>query len=427
MEANRIWHDPVVEVYSNLITPGVSCSAAAYDLANRRWYQINIGDPVAPDANWRHSTRLTEVPEDEWLCSILEKHIKNSTITPPSWNTINTNSSGSPVTFTLSEEALVRRPIMEWFSYGHRPSDMLPTTRFSQLRDKVYLGRGADYCFWNDRKCVFKRIEFDCDVESHETEIRTRETIIQCVERNGKEAGTFKDSLRTSKDHNREMERHFNVVPILAVVLHDETSKWIVSRPAKDDSPHVGVSEHPDDEVAGFLMPYAGRSLDLLSTAIADPDSCEDAASTVPAEASSAPTVEVPVSEEHLLDLACGVHRLSKCGITHGDICHWNVVFTQSKLTASWATRLLLIDLGDVAPDYQGDADALGNFFLWCLGRSAGLKDDDKIKKRVMASAILLKDGDFDRAIRVLSPSKTRSRLKRPPSPIDDETKRRRV
>ncbi|KAI1875939.1 uncharacterized protein JN550_001435 [Neoarthrinium moseri] len=65
MEANRTWHEPVVEVYSNLITPGVCCSAAAYDLANRRWYQFNAGDPAVRDAGWRHDTRLDEVPDDE--------------------------------------------------------------------------------------------------------------------------------------------------------------------------------------------------------------------------------------------------------------------------------------------------------------------------------------------------------------------------
>ncbi|KAI1864708.1 hypothetical protein JX265_008432 [Neoarthrinium moseri] len=120
MEANRTWHEPVVEVYSNLITPGVCCSAAAYDLANRRWYQFNVGDPAVRDAGWRHDTRLDEVPDDEWLSSMVEKHIKahyRSTATLPPWNTINTNSSGLPVTFELSEEALVRRPILERFSY----------------------------------------------------------------------------------------------------------------------------------------------------------------------------------------------------------------------------------------------------------------------------------------------------------------------
>lgn len=134
MEANRIWHDPVVEVYSNAITPGVCCSAAAYDLANRRWYQLIIGDPVVPDAAWRHHTRLDEIPNDKWLCSTVEKHIKeyyDSETAPPPWNTINTNSSGSPVTFELSEETFVRRRIFEKFYYKYKPLYKLSTIRFN--------------------------------------------------------------------------------------------------------------------------------------------------------------------------------------------------------------------------------------------------------------------------------------------------------
>ncbi|KAH8903569.1 hypothetical protein BR93DRAFT_953261 [Coniochaeta sp. PMI_546] len=364
MEANRVWHVPVVEIYSNAITPGVCCSAAAYDLANRRWYQLNTGDPI---------------PDDAWLSSTVEKHIKayySAKSTPPPWNTINTNSSGSSATFEVLEESLVRRPITEKFIYGHKPSDKLPTTRFDQLREKTYLSRGADYCLWNGRKCVFKRIEFDCDVESHENEIRTREAIIECLEKNPEAA---------SKDHNREMESRFNVVPILAVVLHDETSYWIV---------------------AGILLPYAGRSLDLLTTVTSDGSGIPP--STSASRCSPSMTARVPISEEQLLDLACGIRNLSKCGIVHGDICYWNTILTHPGSTESLASRLLLIDMGDVAPDYQDDFDALGTLFLWCLAHSAAVLNDDKGRKRIVIAAALLKDGDISRAIGVLSPRSVR-------------------
>ncbi|KAK3945568.1 hypothetical protein QBC46DRAFT_444976 [Diplogelasinospora grovesii] len=418
MEANRIWHEPVVEVYSNLITPGVCCFAAAYDLANRRWYQLDVGDAAA---DWHHDTRLDEVPDDEWLSST---------------NTISTNSSGFPVSFALSEEALVRRPISERFSYGHRPCDKLPTTRFKQLCDKTYLSRGADTCLWDGRRCVFKRVEFDCDVESQENEIRTREAIIQCIER---------DLGSASEDQNYVMERRFNVVPILAVVLHDETSNWIVSSSYqaaanKDyylhDEEEDNTEHHHSHQIAGFLMPYAGRSLDLmiLGTPAADStDRFRCTASTSPAMGSSssaAAMTDLPISEEQLLDLACGIQKLSRCDIVHGDICHWNVVLTQPESTALQAARLLLIDLGDIAPDYEGDADALGNLLLWCLEHSAELKDTTAIRKRIVIAAALLKAGDLDRAIGVLSPSiKTRggSFNKRPLSSASQEVKRRRL
>ncbi|KAK1771720.1 hypothetical protein QBC33DRAFT_608559 [Phialemonium atrogriseum] len=400
MEANRIWHETVVEAYSNLITPGVCCSAAVYDLANRRWYQLNVRDPVVPDADWRHDTRLDEVPDDEWLGSTVEKHIKahyHSTAALPPWNTISTNSSGFPVTFELSEEALVRRPISENFCYGIRPSDKLPTTR----------------------KCVFKRIDFDCDVESHENEIRTREAIIRCIER---------DRGSASKDQNYVMERRFNVVPILAVVLHDETSNWIVSNHSVNkDYLHDIDTELHSHQIAGFLMPYAGCSPDLLGMSVADSDRFGSTASTSPAMGSSSTVTNLPISEEQLLDLACGIQKLSRCGVVHGDICHWNVVLTQPESTALHAARLLLIDMGDIAPDYEGDADALGNLFLWCLEHSAKLRDTTAIRKRIVIATVLLKGGDLDRAIGVLSSSKTRGSFKRPLSSANQEVKRRRL
>ncbi|KAI1376904.1 hypothetical protein F4677DRAFT_418485 [Hypoxylon crocopeplum] len=419
MEANRIWHDPVVEVYSNLITPGVCCTAAAYDLANRRWYQLNIGDRVAPDDDWHHDTRLDEVPDDEWFSLTVEKHIKayytSKTALPP-WNTINTNSSGSPATFELSEETLVRRPISEKFSYGYRPSDRLPTTKFDELREKTYLSRGADYCLWDGKKCVFKRIEFDCDVESHENEIRAREAIIQCIERNPRGA---------SKDFNFEMESRFNVVPILAVVLHDETSNWIVSNHAADDnSPNDEDPESSGHNIAGFLMPYAGPSLDLLNGTAVNSD--EDMPSTFPINSLSTPA-DTLINEEQLLDLTCGIRNLSKCGIVHGDICYWNVILTQPNSTACQAARLLLIDMGDVAPDYENDVDALGNLFLWCLEHSTVLKDNAKTQKRIVTAAALLKEGDLDRAIGVLSPSNMKRSFKRTLPSSDEKVKKRRL
>lgn len=315
----------------NAITPGVRCSAGAYDLANRRWFKLNVGDPPA-HASWRHDTQLDQVPDDDWLSSTVAKHIKehySATNAPPTWNTINTTSSGSPVTYEKREVASVRQAIFETFSYGHRPSDKIQTVKFDEVQDKTYLGRGADYCLWQGRKCVFKRIEFDCDVESHEAEIRIRETLLQCMERDGGGA---------SRDADQEMQRRFNVVPILAVVLHDETSDWMVSTRqtfedgedhtedsldedalesapidlatlpegfsyteeyVSDDDPTQNEEPPPPDghQVAGFLMPYAGRSLELSGAATIDPEGLRHTPTTLPAIGSLQTNADVPVNE----------------------------------------------------------------------------------------------------------------------------------
>lgn len=379
MEANRILHDPVVEIYSNRITPGVCCSAEAYDLANRRWYQLNVADKPG-DAHWHHDTQLEEVPEDEWLSSTVEKHIKEhyrSTAALPPWNTISTNSSGFPVTFDLTEETLVRRPISEKFRYyGLVPksSGKFPTITFTELQEKAYLSRGVDYCLWRGRKCVFKRIEFDCDVKSHRKEIRTREALLRCMKN---DLGNVSDD----QAWDSAMETQFHVVPILAVVLHDKKSTWILSRGT--------ASAKSIGEVAGFLTPYAGESLERLA---------------MPAAGSGTPGLmasNIPIKEGQLLDLARGVQNLSRCGRVHGGICFRNVVLTGPN--PSQDARLLLINIGDIAPDYKGDAYALGDLLLWCMGHSAELRDT-ATRKKIVVAATLAMEGDLDRAIGVLAP-----------------------
>ncbi|KAI7784472.1 hypothetical protein LA080_009971 [Diaporthe eres] len=174
MEQNRLWHEPVVEIYANAISPGVSCAAQAYDLASRRWYELNVtdGTPLSDgDRNHEDSGRSVmrtfQVPDDDWLSSTVLKHVSDcykSTGSPPTWNIINTTSIGQPVKFEQAkDDHRVGMPISERFFYGHESSDQLPTIHFQDLRNKTYLSRGADYCDWKGRKCVFKRIEFDCD------------------------------------------------------------------------------------------------------------------------------------------------------------------------------------------------------------------------------------------------------------------------
>ncbi|KND91733.1 hypothetical protein TOPH_03834 [Tolypocladium ophioglossoides CBS 100239] len=248
-EANRLWHDPVVVIYGNLITPGVRCSANAYDLGNRRWYQLNVD---------------SQVTDDDWLSNVVAKHIRehySAHQAPPPWNAINTTTSGDSVSFEAKPRGRVDRPITEVLKYGHQPGHKLPTTTFDQLKEKTYLSRGADYCLWNGIKCVFKRIEFDVDMQSFAREIKTRETLIDCM-------GDI-----DQRDVAHEMSARFKIVPILAVVTQE---------------PGLGQ----DDNVVGFLMPFEGDSLEML--------------------ADRSPDSTVPVTETHLWDLAHGVRELSR-------------------------------------------------------------------------------------------------------------------
>ncbi|KAF5136346.1 hypothetical protein E5D57_000106 [Metarhizium anisopliae] len=162
MEPNRVWHDPVVEIYSNLITPGVRCSAEAYDLANRRWYCLKVE---------------AEVEDDQWLSSTIATHLGRyyaANREKPPWNTIRMNAEGSLVTFDSQPDDKVDRPIRKSLCYGHKRTDRLPTTAVDNLKNLTYISRSADRCTWNDQDCVFKRIEFDVDVEVIEDEIQTR-------------------------------------------------------------------------------------------------------------------------------------------------------------------------------------------------------------------------------------------------------------
>lgn len=427
-----------MEIYGNAISPGVSCSAAAYDLANRRWYQLNVNDTApssrvaSAEANCRRSTAGTfEVPDDEWLSSTVAKHVSHaykSTGSPPTWEIINTTSTGQPFTFEQAEDNYtVGRLIFERFFYGHATSDLLPTIQFRDLQNKAYLSRGADYCEWEGKKCVFKRIEFDCDNESHENEIRARERLIQNISQ---------ESSVTPLDVDYEMMARFNVVPILAVVLHDETSSWMLGtrlefpdeevegeeqfeEEIKDEGrlqeasvcAEAGEPENQSHIVAGFITPYMGRSLELFGEVQPSQggvtSSENDDTPSMPAQGCLTPTVDVPITMKQLLDLVKGVRELSRCGVTHGDICYWNIILeeVEPRLATSSAPRLLLIDMGDTAPDYENDAVALADVLLWCLKHSSRLREDHVSRKRIIVASALLKEVDFDGAIGLLSPA----------------------
>ncbi|KAK2595806.1 hypothetical protein QQS21_006570 [Conoideocrella luteorostrata] len=190
MEPNRIWHDPVVEIYSNLITPGVWCSADGYDLANRRWYCLKV---------------KAEIKDDQWLLSTIAEQIRqyyaaNREESP--WNTIRTDAQGSPVTFGSKPDDTVDRLIRKSLYYGHKCADRLPMTDTG-------------------------RIEFDVDVEVMEGEIQTRETLIHAM-----------DQIPATQI-NSEIARRFCLVPILAVVIA-EKKPWKAGTVAGILMPYAG-------------------------------------------------------------------------------------------------------------------------------------------------------------------------------------------
>ncbi|KAM0276782.1 hypothetical protein ACHAQH_006371 [Verticillium albo-atrum] len=346
LEKNRQWHDPVIEIYDNLESPTAPCSVRAYDVANRRWYQLDVDAPVSDDA---------------WLSSIVQKHVRayhRGHRRQPRWNTIRTTLKGSPVAYQTQEEDKVIQPISNTLRYGVDPKDRFPTVQYGDIHDKKYLSKGADLCQWNGRRAVFKRIEFDDDVKAFERAIRIRERLIGCI-----------DGQVDAKEIFHEMEQKFNVVPIHAVVI-------------KDDSPgpwEIGT-------VAGIIMPFAGASLDAL-----------------------AQKGDVSVTESQLLDLTRGVKELNRQGIMHGDICDWNVTVQPPVILGagrSQGGKLLLVDLGNVAPDYEGDAQILGKLLHWCLQHCEALRRDPDVKQRVVSAANILEEqGDFDAALGKLQDS----------------------
>lgn len=355
MEANRIWQDPVVEIYGNLITPRVGYAAEAYDLANRRWYRLEVTEH--------------DVPDDEWLADTVAEHVRAYHETHggqvPPWNTIKmTARHGGATTYEARPDEDVARPIRESLSYGSGPTDRLPTTSVDELHNLSYISRSADRCLWRGQDCVFKRIEFDVDIEVIEAEIRVRETLIEAIV-----SGDSSSSAAAANDTtnvNEEMTRRFLVVPILAVAIGNR-KPW---------APNT---------VAGVLMPFAGRDLETLTQEEAENEEA----------GSETPLLDITLS--HLRDLVSGVRELGKVGVQHGDIKYWNTVLQP---LSDGASRLVLIDAGTEAPEYEGDAKALQQLFYWCLENARGLEGS---RDKVLAAMEALGDGDFEAALEALS------------------------
>ncbi|TPX16393.1 uncharacterized protein E0L32_004042 [Thyridium curvatum] len=329
-EADRVWHEPEVIIYNLIVYPEVSSSAIAYDVANRKWYELNLD---------------TIVRDEDWMDAVITKHISDYHAhhgTLPDFNVINTTREGTPTTFEKKPNEHVARRIEGNVHYGRGPSDILPTTTFEQVKQKLYLNRGIDRCVWNGADCIFKRIEFVEDLEAIEREIKTREAL-----------------LAASEPPGTSIELRFHVLPILAVVnKHSET-----------------------DEVLGIIMPYGGQSLESLAGGYqygmgADPEE------GLPPK----PWPSLPIAEEQIIDLLRGVRELAKAGVVHGDVNDRNTLLTPDN-------RLVLVDMGEVAPDYVSDVHALGRMMLWALEMVSWTTPGAEDRVRQIATQLLAETG----------------------------------
>lgn len=301
------------------------------------------------------------------MADIIAKHISTYYHTlgmPTPFNVINATRDGSgSLEFDTQPNHVIARPIREKLYYETKGETAIPIISFGSLVDKISLGSAVDRCRWNDQDCAFKRIEFDCDIKAIGREIKSRENLLAVPELH---------CQAKLEDANEIMERRFNAIPILAVVV---------------------VEQDVNNEVMGILMPFSGPSLESLS--LSGPQSI----------ASESSYLTLRITRAQLRDLARGVRELALVGVVHGDINERNTLFQLHDATAAvegsqGPNRLVLVDFGSVAPGYKNDAFALGELFIWCKDRSSwGVAD---LRKVGDAARVLKEEGDFDGALRVL-------------------------
>lgn len=311
LEPDRIWHEPEVLIYNTSVTPGKSSSANAYDIANRRWYELNVVDSETKD-------------EEDWMSDVITKHVvgwQTQFECLPNFNVINTTRDEKTTTFDKKEIEKIAPRIRGNLHYGSAPSDIFPTTTFDRIKRKEYLSCSSDRCVWKDRECVFKRIEFDEDLAIIQREIVTRELLVAALQESG-----------------ATMESRFHILPILAVV-HKHSST---------------------DEIIGILLPYGGKSLEALAGG--QEYGMQYEAEDMEQDPAPDPGPKLPITERQFQGLVLAVWELARIGIVHGDINDRNTLLSPDG-------QLNLVDLGEVEPDYRSDAYALGNMMLWAMER----------------------------------------------------------
>ena len=271
------------------------------------------------------------------------------------------------LTFDTQPNHVIARPIRERLEYCSEGEPAIPKTSFDRLVDKASLGRSVDRCRWDGQDCAFKSIEFDCDIKAIEREIKSRKNLLELPDLQS----------QTIEDANRIMEHRFNVLPILAVVVFEQDV---------------------NNDVMGILMPFGGLNLESLF------------ASGTDSTASESGSKDLKITKGQLRDLTRGVRELAQVGVVHGDIVDRNTLLKPFDATAAEGcqgqNRLVLVDLGCVAPEYENDAFALGELFIWCKERSSW--DVSDLRKVEDAAQVLKDNDDFDRALSILDDERDR-------------------
>jgi hypothetical protein len=403
IEQQREWAEPVIDIKSKEFTPNVCCTAIAYDNANRRWYKLILKPPEVSDLypEWRDDWEpLDREPKDSKLKYLLEGKIL--CFKPDEReNTLTTNLFGYPLKWSHTEESLICPPINDIFYFPGALENTeehtgLARISFSQLEEKEYVSRGMDVFDWdgNGNVNLFRRIESDADVEAVRNEVLARMALNDCIQKDPRGQHYRPYDQQDYDSYTEETARRFNVAPIEAVVLHDETSLFMLYRdPANEPSPDTW-------EVAGYVT-YHGQVLDELPTALVG----------YKRGPSGYNIEDVEVDETQVRDLIRGVWELSETGVVHGNINHSNLILADD--SSSQVSRLLLMGLGGKAPGYKNDADGLADTLFWLLRHSNYLVRDEGTLRRVVVAAALLKEGDFRRATRVLLKTTPRTKYKR--------------
>ena len=205
VDPNRIPHSCLPIVYGNLITPSTCISAQVYDIANRRWYEVNVPK---------------DIRDEEWIADTLACHIKNATIP---FNVITFDTTGHATYSTRPIDTVGRQiPLNLKFRYS---GTIFPVIHVEEVLEKRFLDRSIDLCMWNGDTCIFKQIEFEEDIPNLQREILVREEMLRKI----------------GSDPNLDMGQ-CGISPILAVVVDAETRL-----------------------TQGIILPYCGESLDRIA------------------------------------------------------------------------------------------------------------------------------------------------------------------
>ena len=98
------------------------------------------------------------------------------------------------------------------------------------------------------------------------------------------------------------------------------------------------------------------------------------------------------ITVQHLLSLLKTVKHLLAANVVHGDICARNICFN--------GPSIQLIDFGEIAPGYNSDVIASGEFLLWCRSRMT-LSNEEKEKISRAANELIERE-NLDGSLTIL-------------------------